>query len=242
MMEFDPSALNPAAKTALADHLATFISENKRDKIEEILVHRTRYLTVALEDIYQTQNASAVVRSCECFGIQDVYVIENHNPFKLNKDVAQGASKWVDLHRYGPPEVNAHSPRTDHTRACLEHLKACGFRLVATSPDHSSNTINDLPLDQPLALLFGSEEPGLTSTALEMADMRTSIPMYGFTQSYNLSVSVALALQSLTSQLRASAVTWRLPEATSLDLKLRCYMKVINRGGVLAKKFLEDYA
>jgi tRNA (guanosine-2'-O-)-methyltransferase len=98
-MEFDPSALNPAAKTALADHLATFISENKRDKIEEILVHRTRYLTVALEDIYQTQNASAVVRSCECFGIQDVYVIENHNPFKLNKDVAQGASKWVDLHR-----------------------------------------------------------------------------------------------------------------------------------------------
>lgn len=96
MTSLDPSALNPVAKTALTDHRAVFVSKNKRDMIEQVLASRTRYLTVALEDIYQTQNASAVVRSCECFGIQDVYVIENRNRFKLNKDVAQGLpSGWI---------------------------------------------------------------------------------------------------------------------------------------------------
>jgi tRNA (guanosine-2'-O-)-methyltransferase len=239
MTDFDPSILSPATKTALADHLATFISENKRDKIEEVLASRTRHLTVALEDIYQTQNASAAVRCCECFGIQDVHVIENRNRFKLNKDVAQGASKWVDIHRHGPPDRDDRSSRTDRTRDCLESLKEAGFRLVATSPDHWEETIETLPLDRPLALLFGSEETGLTSTALELADIGMTIPMYGFTQSFNLSVSVALTLQRLVCRLRDSKVAWELAEADIQNLRLRWYVKAINRGGVLAKNFVE---
>lgn len=146
----------------------------------------------------------------------------------------------MDIRRFGPPDVNARSPRTDHTRACLEHLKEQGFRLAATSPNSTGNTLNDLPLDQPLALVFGSEESGLTSTALELADLGMSIPMYGFTQSYNLSVSVALTLHSLTNRLKASKVIWQLPKAATQDLRLRWYMKVISRGGTLAKQFCED--
>src|SRR5450631_2457688 len=106
----------------LYEYLAQFITENKRSKIEEIVQWRTRYLTVVLEDIYQPHNASAVLRTCECFGIQDVHIIENRNKYTVNPDVVMGSTKWMNLHKY--------SGKTNNTPDALNALKEQGYRIV----------------------------------------------------------------------------------------------------------------
>lgn len=233
-------SLDAGQTDLLLDYLSRFVTPNKQQKIDRVLDFRTRYVTVALEDIYQTQNASACIRSCDLFGIQDLHVIENRNPLKINKDVVQGASKWVDIHRYGPPDPDPDSPRTDRTERCLHGLRTQGYLLAAATPEEADITVDDLPLERPIALLFGSEEPGLTSAALDLSVLRVRIPMFGFSQSFNISVSVALSLHSVVTRLHKSAQSWRLTVAEIQDLKLRWYRKVIHNGDLLAKQFIEE--
>ena len=110
----------------LIDHLSRFVTENRLNLINSILERRTRYITLVLEDIYQPQNASAVLRSCECFGIQDIHIIENENEYKINRDVSLGSNQWLNLHYYNKAAFN--------TTDALKVLKEEGYRLVATSP------------------------------------------------------------------------------------------------------------
>ncbi|MDQ7065275.1 MAG: RNA methyltransferase [candidate division KSB1 bacterium] len=224
--------MTPDVKAALYDYLSGFATENKRRKIEQVLDHRTRYVTVVLEDIYQPQNASAVVRSCDCFGVQDLYVIENRNIFEVKAGVVLGASKWVDIHRFNHTNI-------DNTVACLTELKKRGYRLVATTPHRDDCMLEDLPLDGKMALLFGTEELGLSDTALSMADEYVRIPMFGFTESFNISVSVALCLYHIITALHKSDLPWRLTPVERLDIKLNWIRKVINRPDLLEKKFWE---
>ena len=170
------------------------ISENKKGKFDAIIQDRTRHVTVVLENIFQPHNAAAVLRSCDCFGVQDVHVIENSNEYTPNKEIDMGSSKWLNINHYSEKEEN--------TVNCLNALKAKGYKIVATTPHTSDCLIEELPLDQPVALLFGTEATGLTATAMEHADAFVKLPMYGFTESYNISVSVALALFSVTERMR----------------------------------------
>ena len=221
-------------KQALYDFLAQFATEHKRQKIEEVVRLRTRYITVVLEDIYQPQNASAVVRSCDCFGIQDLYVIENRNVFEIKSGVTLGASKWVDIYRYNHPGRN-------NTVDCLKALKEKGYRLVATTPHRQDCLLEDLSIEGKMALLFGTEELGLSDTALSMADESVRIPMYGFTESFNISVSVALCLFHLVRTLHHSRLDWQLSREEQLDIKLNWIKKIVNRADLLEKKFLQEY-
>ena len=141
--------------------------------MERVLDLRTQSLTVVLEDVFQPHNASAAVRSCECFGIQDVHIVEGKFPYRLNKDVVLGASKWIELHRYGGPGV-------DHTRVCLDRIKGEGFAIAATTLSNDAVPIDQLNVSQNLALCFGSEEDGLSDTAMNLADLLVKIPMFGF--------------------------------------------------------------
>ncbi len=228
-----PESPQPAANArtaALIDMLVPFVSNRKQARIGEVLPWRTRYIRVVLEDIYQTQNASAVIRSCDLFGIQQVEVIEKRNRFKLNKAVAQGAAKWVDIGRYA-------AKGEDPTLACLSGLREDGYALAAFAPGGADYSLAELSIDRPLALLFGGEEAGLSAVALEMAAYRVSIPMAGFSQSFNLSVSVALALQSLTLRLRDSDRPWQLSEDEAVQLKLRWYVKSAANGEALLRQF-----
>ncbi len=222
-------------KTALYEYLSGFATENKRSKIEQVLDHRTRYVTVVLEDIYQPQNASAVVRSCDCFGIQDLYVIENRNIFEVKAGVTLGASKWVDIHRYN-------RANEDNTVTCLTELKQRGYRLIATTPHRDDCLLHELPLEGKMALLFGTEELGLSETALSMADEYVRIPMFGFTESFNISVSVAICLYHIISALHQSDIQWQLTPEERLDIKLNWIRKIINRPDLLEKKFFEEAA
>ncbi|MBE0663922.1 MAG: RNA methyltransferase [Bacteroidales bacterium] len=218
--------------TKLLNYLLEFISDNKRNKFDEIIRHRTRYLTIVLEDIFQPHNTSAVLRSCDCFGIQDIHIIENSNKYQVNPDVALGSSKWLNLVQYNSSEHN--------TRNCLEQLKSKGYRIVATTPHKNGFTLDELPLDQKTALVFGTEMRGLTTEALEMSDAFVKIPMYGFTESLNISVSAALCLYHLTEKLRRSPVQWQLDETEIIETKLEWVRQVIKNAYLIETRFLKE--
>jgi tRNA (guanosine-2'-O-)-methyltransferase len=216
-------------KTDLLNHLLEFISENKKMKFDQVIQFRTRYLTIVLEDIFQPHNASAVLRSCDCFGIQDVHIIENSNKYQINPKVALGSSQWLNLFRYNSAEHN--------TRACLQHLKNTGYSIVAASPHEQGYTIDNLPLDQKTAIIFGTEMQGLTNEALVMSDDFVKISMYGFTESFNISVSVALCLYRLSEKLRSSEISWQLNPEDAIDVKLRWAKQVVKNAELIEKRF-----
>jgi tRNA (guanosine-2'-O-)-methyltransferase len=217
---------------ALLNHLLEFVSENKKNKFEQVIQHRTRYLTIALEDIYQSHNASAVLRSCDCFGIQDVHIIENNNKYQVNPDVALGSSKWLNLYRY--------NAEPDNTRNCLEQLKGRGYRIVAATPHEKGYLLDELPLNQKTALVFGTEMQGLSSIALEMSDAFVKIPMYGFTESFNISVSAALSLYYLTEKLRKTDIQWHLRTEEVTEIKLLWAKQVVRNANFIENRFLEQ--
>ncbi|NEP16030.1 MAG: RNA methyltransferase [Leptolyngbya sp. SIO4C1] len=224
-------------QSALTEYLRTFLTAERQAKIEAVLAQRTRYVTVVLEDVYLTQNASAVLRNCDSFGVQDVHIVENQAGFKINRDVTRGCNKWLTLHRYAEQQGN--------TAACLQRLKQQGYRLVATTPHTEALYLPELPLDRPLALLFGGEQAGLSTAALTQADLQLRIPMYGFSESFNLSVSVALCLQSLCDRIRPSQLPWPLTTAEKSQLRLAWYRKSFpasDRLDKLEKRFWQQRA
>ncbi|NNC82542.1 MAG: RNA methyltransferase [Flavobacteriales bacterium] len=214
----------------LITFLKQYMTEERFQLFEAVVKQRTRYITVVLEDIYQPHNASAVLRSCDCFGVQDVHIIEERNTYSVNPEVSLGSSKWLHLHRYNQPEA-------DNTAQCLEHLKAKGYDLVATSPHVSGHTPEDLPIDRPLAILLGTEGRGLTERTMQAADHHLRIPMYGFTESFNISVSAALILHRLTERLRVSDLDWRLDQEMQGPILLDWMRKSIRNSASLEEEF-----
>lgn len=201
-------------KDKLLRYLESFITPRRSELINQVLEKRTRYFTVVLEDIYQPQNASAVVRTCDCLGIQDVCIIENRNRYKLNPDVTLGSDKWLNLVRYRQYD--------DNTLTAINDLRKSGYRIIATSPQSKSQTPGEFDIHKgKAAFFFGTELNGLSDTALKNADEFLQIPMLGFTRSFNISVSAAIILYSITTRLRDSAIEWQLSgeEKTALKTK-----------------------
>lgn len=189
----------------LINYLSEYITPERKELFEKVLSSRTRYLTVVLEDIYQSQNASAVLRSCDCFGIQDVHIIENRNQFKVNPDVTLGSTKWLNLHHYREKEQN--------TLDCINHLRNQGYRIVATSPHANDTNLEDFDLGKgKAALIFGTELTGISAVVENNADEFLKIPMFGFTESFNISVSAAITLHHLNLRLRQSDIDYLLKE------------------------------
>ncbi|MDX1686865.1 MAG: RNA methyltransferase [Candidatus Promineifilaceae bacterium] len=225
--------LETDVKEEVIAYLSQFVTAPRRRRMDKVLAWRTRHLTVALEDVYQPHNASAVLRSCEIFGVQDVHVVEGTNRFRPNKDVALGASQWLTLRHY-------RGDAGESTACCLRQLKARGYRIAATTLQEDATALSDLSLDRPLALVFGTEEEGLSQEAHELADTFLQLPMFGFTQSFNVSVTVALCLYDLTRRLRASEVPWQLSDQEKRDLKLKWLIRSTERGELLVRRFLRE--
>ena len=217
-------------KTKLLEYLETMITEKRREKFGEILRNRTRFITIVLEDIFQPHNASAVLRTCDCFGIQDVHIIENRNRYEVNPDVALGSSKWLTLHRYNKAENN--------TAECLSKLRKDGYRIIATMPHKDEHTPQTLPVGSKFALVFGTELDGLTETAVSMADGFVRIPMVGFTESLNISVSAAIFLYALTGRIRGQDAAWQMDPGEILDVRLAWALSSVRRSGIIASEFL----
>lgn len=221
----------PLYRTELIQYLMGFLTDERRQKFMAALAWRTRYLTLALEDIYQSHNASAVLRTCDCFGIQDVHIIENQNKYEVNPDVALGASKWLTLHRYSDSDNN--------TVSCLNGLKQQGYRIFATSPHHQDVTPGTIPLDKKIALLFGTELKGLSPVAMTMADGFVKIPMFGFTESLNISVSAAIFIQNIAARVHGSSQPWHLTADEQSEVLIQWLKNSIKRSDLLISDFLK---
>jgi tRNA (guanosine-2'-O-)-methyltransferase len=209
------------------------ITPNKQEMFDRIAAERTRHLTVVMENIYQEHNASAVLRSCDCFGLQELHVIEKDNEYKIQRDIALGAGRWVDMHTY--------DEGAEVTRDCILGLRAKGYKIVATTPHTDSQTINTLDLSQPVALVFGTERRGISEEVIELADEFVKIPMYGFTESFNISVSVAIVLNTLRQRLEQSDLQWKLTEQEQNLLKIDWCTKILNGGEALERHFRQQF-
>lgn len=214
----------------LKQHFSQFVSEHKREFMERVLQQRTRYVTVVLEDIYQSQNASAVIRTCECLGIQDVHVIEATSHWMTNKLVLRGSDKWLNINRYKDKKVN-------NTAACFEQLRQRGYRVAVTDPA-GGVSVNDVPLDKPLAIVMGNERHGSSEFAKSNADLSVTIPMTGFTESLNISVSAAICLNVVLTRLRDSSEPWTLTEEEKEILRLQWYKKTVRNASVIEREYL----
>ena len=224
------SYIVPMNKSELLKELHEFLNPTRIQRFEEVLANRTRHFTVAVENIFQSHNASAVLRTCDCFGLQDLHVIANENKYNLSKDVAMGAEKWVDLHSYYQKDNN--------TQDCIDALRKQGYQIVATTPHSNDVMLPDFDVSQKSAFFFGTEISGLSDLVLEQADSFVRIPMYGFTESYNISVSAALVLHDVVTRLKKSEVNWMLSEGELQDKRIDWAVKSLKSGPQILKQLL----
>lgn len=209
----------------LLDYLQGFLTPRRRMLFEKVLAQRTNHFTIATQDVYQLHNTSAVIRSCDVFGVQNIHVIEERNLKKIDREIAMGAQKWIDVNRY-------HS-----TGDCLESLREQGYQIVATSPHEAACTLDEFDISTPSAFFFGTEKEGLSQEVMNQADVKLKIPMVGFTESLNISVSAAIILQNVTSRLRKSELSWQLSEEQRMDLKFKWTEKSIKNSEQLIERF-----
>ena len=212
----------------LLEYLEGFLSEARKARFDEVLEQRTRYLTVAMEDVFQLHNTSAVLRSCEVFGLQDLHLIEKQTGRRPDRKIALGAERWVDLYRYGS------------TLDCLKTLKSKGYHLVATTPDLNACPLDDFILDAPTALLFGTEKDGLSKDAMRASDSLLRIPMFGFTESLNISVAAAIILYALTGQMHKSGLSWRLTREEAYAIRLAWAKKSVKSFPGILSRYKKD--
>lgn len=209
--------------------LSEHLTPHKQEIFARIASNRTRYITVVAEDIYQAHNSSAILRSAECWGVQDVHFIENENSFHLRRRVAKGADDWLTLYRY--------NDQGNNTESCLAGLRQRGYAIAITELGSEALSPSDVPLDKPLAVLMGTELTGVSETAKKYADYRLVIPMYGFTESLNVSVASAVLMQELISRVRHEGIQWQLTEDEKLEIMIRWARKSIRWSDYLIQMF-----
>jgi tRNA (guanosine-2'-O-)-methyltransferase len=188
--------------------LENILTDNRKEKFLKVLKDRTKHFTIAVEDVFQMHNASAVMRSCEVFGIQELHVIEERYGKRIDKEIAMGAQKWVDISTY------------DSVTNCIDTLKNKGYQIIATTPHENDCLMENFDITKPSALFFGTERDGLSEEILRRADGFLKIPMVGFTESLNISVSASIIIQNLTNRLRNSDIDWQLTEEEILVKRL----------------------
>ncbi len=216
----------------LLSYLQNFLSENKKKLFEKIIQHRTRHIAVVTENVFDEHNTNAVIRSCECFGIQDIYVISSHQ-FKTSKGVQQGSGKWVTIHKFNEPE-------TENTESCLAALKSKKYLIAATSPYDGNINIGDLDLSHPVAICFGSEHLGVSDKIKSQADFLIRIPMAGFTESFNISVAAAVCMYAVTQRLLKSNIHWNLSAEEKQEILFDWTLKCVKKPEVLIRQFLNE--
>ena len=211
----------------LLTYLEHFITEERKERFLQVISARTNHFTVAMEDVFQMHNTSAVVRTCEVFGVQQAHSIEGRFGKRLDAKIAMGAQKWVDVFRY------------NDTQSCIDALCAQGYQIVATTPHKDAYFLNDFDISKKSAFFFGTEKEGLSQQVLSQADTYLKIPMVGFTESLNISVAVAIVLQQLTDKLRCSQVAWQLTDEERLSTLINWTKKSIRNVKDVLKRYEE---
>jgi len=211
----------------LLEHLEGYLTELRKEKFAKVLSQRTKHFTVATEDVYQLHNTSAVIRSCDVFGIQEVNIIEEQNTKRIDREIAMGAQKWVDLNRY-------HS-----VKEAIKDLRHKGYQIVATTPHKDDQLLEAFDVTKKSCFFFGREMSGLSQDVLDEADCFLKIPMAGFTESLNISVSAAIILQHVTTKLKNTNVNWQMTDEELLEKRLDWCKKTIKSHDEIIERFYQ---
>ena len=215
--------------TDFLEYLEGFVTDKRKATFKKVLDERTKHFTVVLEDIFQPHNSSAVVRTCDIFGVQDVHVIQNKYSSKVSRYVAKGSQKWLDIKKY--------NQRANNTQDCLDTLRADGYQIIATTPHNESCFLHEFDITKKSAFVFGVEKDGVSEYTMKQADGFLKIPMVGFTESLNISVAAAIILQDVTTKLRASEIPWNLSEKE----KEKLYFDWVQKSIKSIEKITERY-
>ncbi len=211
--------------------LCQIISPERRTLIEQMIDKRTDYFVPVIENIHKSQNASAVLRTCDCLGLQEVKIIENNNKFSVTDDISLGANKWLNIKKYSSFENN--------TKQCFDDLKKQGYKIIATMPNKNDVTLQEVDITQKSAIVFGSEVDGISQQAIDNADCFMKIPMYGFTESFNISVCAAITMHYLTDKLRQSQMDWHLTKEKKYDTLILWALQSITSKDKIEKELLK---
>lgn len=216
----------------LLEYFETYLTDKRKNLFKKILEDRTRHFAVVLEDIFQPHNASAVIRTADIFGVQDVHAIENKYTNRVSRHVAKGSQKWITSKRY--------KSDGDNTKICLDNLREKGYQIIATTPHNDSCLLQDFDVTKKSAFVFGVEAEGVSDFVKEQADGFLKIPMVGFTESLNISVAAAIILQDVTTKLRNSSVDWQLIEEEKEVLYFNWVKKTIKNVDKIEKYYYEN--
>jgi tRNA (guanosine-2'-O-)-methyltransferase len=192
----------------------------RKERIDEVVAQRTRTFTLVFDQIGDPHNLSAILRTCEGFGVQEVHVVvSKRDGYKPNPKITQGAEKWLDI--------------TFHAdiQACAAHLKGRGFLFCVSDFGEASVPLHSLPLEKKVALVLGNEVSGVSEDAKALADQRFVIPMLGFAQSYNVSVTAAVCLALTREHRRKLGLVGDLDDADASALRRRFYELAVKQGG-----------
>lgn len=226
--------LNPQQRAKLFAYMDTFLKDQRRERLHSVLDNRTHHFCVAIEDLFYERNSGAIIRTADGYGIQNIHVIEPRDSFKskVTNIISKGAEKWVTKTQHDDIENGA--------KMCIDQLRSEGYQIVATSPHKDGHTIHDFDISKKSAFFLGAEKTGISDFIMEEADTYISMPIYGFTESYNVSVANAILLHELTNRLRKSDIDWKLSESERQDLLLDWTMKSIVSSDMIAEKFMDD--
>lgn len=213
-------------------YLREFMTEERRETLERVLRMRTRYMTILTENTFHPQNASALVRHCEAFGVQDLHTVETRCKFNPNLNIVRGTDKWIELVRH------------ESTTEALRSLKAEGYRIVATTPHRESCTPETFDVTKgKFVLVFGTEHAGISEEVMQEADEFLRIPMCGMVESLNVSASAAILIYQLSERMRQQVpqAEWQLPDEAYLETLYRwSFSSVRDAAGVLGRRFPDN--
>ena len=219
-------------KKELISYLSSFVTEERVELFQTKIKERSRHLTVVLEDVFQSRNISAAMRSADCFGLQDIHIIENKNKFISDKTVSLGAGEWLSIFH--------HNKEKNNTRLCIENLKKQGYQIIATTPHNSDITLDEVDIENnKIAILLGTELTGLSNQALRLADKKMKIEMHGFTESLNISVSAAICCQNLSNKMRKSDTNWKIKKNEDDEIMLNWLRNTIKASEEIEQRFFE---
>ncbi len=211
------------------EYLSGFMTDERNAVLREVLARRTRYMTLCTENTFHSQNASALVRNCEAFGIQDIHAVESLCSFAPHVRIARGTDQWIDIHKY------------PSTTELIAALRRANYRIVATSPHAEGTTPETFDVNRgPFALVFGTEHAGISEEMMAAADEYILIPMCGFVESLNVSASAAILLYQLSQRIRNSTVQWTLNELEKAETLFRWMMNTVRDADNILLRFEQD--
>ena len=210
--------------------LAEFTTSERYEVLRRTVAMRTRYMTVLAENMYHGQNAAALIRHCEAFGVQEMHTVETLCRFEPNPDIVRGTDQWVDVRRH------------PSTGEALAALRSAGYRLVATTPHREDVTPETFDVAAgPFALVFGTEHAGISDEVIAGADEFLRIPMCGMVESLNVSASAAILIYMLSSRMRETVPDWRLTAGERAEILYRwTFASVRDAEAILRRKYPEE--